>query len=77
MSLPTLSVTLPRWIKWDIALAGNTALDIVKSLALIMHGLSIWLSLKHKAYPLRSKIIKNTEPITKNGKDVTLNHIAV
>ena len=28
-------------------------------------------------YPLRSKIIKNTNPITKNGSDVRLSHKAV
>ena len=28
-------------------------------------------------YPLLSKTIKNTKPITKNGNDVMLSHIAV
>ena len=47
VSLPTLCATLPSRIGRNVTLAGNTTLDIVKSFALVMHGLGIWLSFEH------------------------------
>jgi hypothetical protein len=47
VGLPPLGATLPSGIGWDVTLAGSTALDIVKRLALVVYILSEWRRVEH------------------------------
>ena len=63
MSLISASITLPSRIGGNITLTSLPYLNVVHCLALVIHGLSEWFSLKHGAILLneaKSLLLRRT-----------------